>query len=396
MTTPPPRLPPYLLPDRSVHVIISTKSGSHNAQPYYNTTLQPLLAQHSIKHQVHTTTSHTTIATLCSKLFIPFATKGVKQTLLLLSGDGGVIDIVNTIATTLMRSSDDYRAPSIFVKPVIVLFPLGTANALATSAGISNDPLEVLLYGTPKPLPIFEVTFSKGARLVVNEGQSRELISPDDEESTIYGAVVFSWGLHASLVATSDTTEYRKHGVERFKMAAAELLKDTHVYRGKVSIWRDPDSELEDLIYPEAVDGTTVEEDSHVYILAPLVSTLDPGFLISPSTITPSNTLYLLAIAPVPHSPSSASSEETLTNASSLTQTLTKAYQNGTHVPSPNTLYHPITSLRIEMNEPEERWRQVCVDGKIVAVKEGGWVEVRMLPGMGMDGRRVVEIVVPS
>ena len=32
-------------------------------------------------------------------------------------------------------------------------------------------------------------------------------------------------------------------------------------------------------------------------------------------------------------------------------------------------------------------------DGKIVAVGEGGWVEIKWLAGSGIDGRRVVELV---
>ena len=298
-----------------------------------------------------------------------------------------------------MRDTDDTRIASIFIKPVICLFPLGTANALATSAKIAPDPISVLLTGRPKPLPIFEVKFSKGSKLVSDEGRSRDVITFDDDpEPTIYGAVIFSWGLHASLVATSDTAEYRKHGVERFKMAAQELMQDLHTYRGKVQMQRDRYSDFEALQYPSSDTDTKSNEtntkepagstdseshdDSHVYILAPLVNTLDPGFVISPSTDTPSNDLYLLAVK--------------LGNAAELMRILTLAYQSGAHISEPSIVYHPISALRIDFHEDEERWRQVCVDGKIVAVEKNGWVEVRMLPGMGMDGRRVVELVVPT
>ncbi len=404
-TTPLHPLPPHLSPDHNIHVIISILSGRHEAQSYYTNTLKSILDQHSIPHLVHTTTSIHSITEFCTTRFIPASIKGVKQTILLLSGDGGVIDIVNTIASTLMRDADDTRGASIFVKPVICLFPLGTANALATSAKVASDPISMLLKGRPKPLPIFEVRFSKDSRLVRDEGQSRDPITfEDDPEPTMYGAVVFSWGLHASIVATSDTVEYRKHGVERFKMAAQELLKDAHIYRGEVQIQRDRYGYFEPLKYPNTTttannnDPDTTKTpassdldprsgDQHVYILAPLVSTLDPGFLISPTTNTPSETLYVLAIAPT---------ADPKATADNLMKTLTAAYQKGAHISSDSVVYHPISSLRISMQEPEERWRQVCVDGKIIAVEQGGWVEVRMLPGMGMDGRRVVELVVPS
>ena len=56
-------------------------------------------------------------------------------------------------------------------------------------------------------------------------------------------------------------------------------------------------------------------------------------------------------------------------------------------------MYENIEGLRIEFDEDEEHWRQVCVDGKIVAVAKGGWVEVTRIPATGMDARRVVELV---
>lgn len=439
------RLASYLASDRDIHVIISILSGRHDAQAYFDQTLKPVLAQHSVSHTVHTTTSAKSISQLCISRFIPAACKGVKQTILLLSGDGGVIDIVNTIATTLMRDTYDHREASVFVKPVICLFPLGTANALATSAGISADPISTLLTGRPRPLPIFEARFSKGSKLVTEYGQAREPIThPDDPEPRIYGAVVFSWGLHASLVATSDTPEYRKHGVERFKMAAQELLKESHVYKGKVMTKRDRYGDFEDLAYPalktasntqSETDGSvdtnssttttnttppSSSTDEHIYILAPLVSSLEPSFLISPHTQTPSNTLRLLAIAP---SQTGTPAERADKNSTELMRILTLAYQNGAHVsastsstsvnpsnsesdtgpspspptsnPEPTVIYHPIDSLRIQMHESDEVWRQVCIDGKIVAVNEGGWVQLNMLPAVGMDGRRVVEVVCP-
>jgi hypothetical protein len=318
-----------------------------------------------------------------------------------------------------MRDTYDYRPGNVFVRPVVCLIPLGTANALAGSAGITlgswkqssssaesgagettqepgeeGNALKVMLTGKPTPLPMFEVKFSSGSRLVTNEGQNREVISESDEP-TIYGAVIFSWCLHAALVALSDSTEYRKHGVERFKMAAGELMKDEHMWKGKVSFKRERDGEYEELSYG-------AENGGHVYIVAPLVSQLDPGFVISPHTRTPDDTLRLLAITPAPGSSSSetksaAAADTPSTYTSHISSILMAAYNKGAHITpnqSPHVQYHPITSLRIEMQESEEKWRMVCVDGKIVAVEEGGWVEMTMLEGKGMGGRRVVEVVV--
>jgi hypothetical protein len=319
-----------------------------------------------------------------------------------------------------MRDTYDHRPGNVFVRPVVCLIPLGTANALAGSAGITlgswkqlsssdesgsgettqesgeeGSALKVMLTGKPTPLPMFEVKFSPGSRLVTNEGQERKVISESDEP-TIYGAVIFSWCLHASLVALSDTTEYRKHGVERFKMAAGELMKDEHLWKGKVSFKRERDGEYEELSYGAEAGG-------HIYIVAPLVSQLDPGFVISPHTKTPDDTLRLLAISPAPGSSSSEmnsgaeAADARSTYTSHIYSILMAAYNKGAHITpnqSPHVQYHPITSLRIEMQESDEKRRMVCVDGTIVAVEEGGWVEMTMLEGKGMGGRRVVDVVV--
>ncbi|KAK5197199.1 hypothetical protein LTR99_000442 [Exophiala xenobiotica] len=363
-----PPLPPHLLPDREVHVIISLLSGHRKAQGYYDDTLKPFLDSYGVTYSTHTTKSAKSITELTTGLILPNATKGVKQTIVLLSGDGGVVDIVDTLTSRLNRSNDDIRRPSVFIKPVIALVPMGTANALAWSSKVAHDPLQVMMTGTPKSLPSFQARFSPGAKLVVDEGQGREEPqNSEDDETIMYGAVVFSWGLHASLVAMSDTTEYRKHGLERFRMAAEQLLKDSHRYRGKVK-WRKAGGEWTELSGPE-----------HSYILASLVSNLEEKFQISPATRPVDGTLRLVHIGPE--------------SASEIMRLLGLAYQSGQHVADPKVTYEDIDGLRVEFDEEDEQWRLVCVDGKIVAIARGGWVEVTRIPGSGIDGRRVIELV---
>jgi diacylglycerol kinase family enzyme len=361
-------LPPHLLPDREVHVVVSILSGQHKAKGYYEETLQPLLDQYGIRYITHLTRSSKTIIELCEEVFIPNAQQGVKQTIILLSGDGGIVDIVNTFTTILMRHNDDARRPSIFLKPVICLIAMGTGNALAWSSGVAKDPVKTMMKGRPKPLPSFKICFSPGAHLVVNEGRERESLNlSDHDDSVTYGAVVASWGLHASLVAMSDTVEYRKHGVARFKMAAEQLLREGHKYCGKVQ-WREGNE-----------DWIDVSGNEHSYVLATMVSNLEEHFQISPETQPVDGSLRLVAIGAEP-------GEE-------IMRLLGLAYQGGQHVSDPKVTYKSIEGLRIEMHEPDEQWRQVCVDGKIIAVAEGGWVEVTRIPGTGIDARRVVELV---
>ena len=63
--------------------------------------------------------------------------------------------------------------------------------------------------------------------------------------------------------------------------------------------------------------------------------------------------------------------------ANAMEAVLGKAFTDGSHVDDAAVEYESVSSVRIEIQETEERWRRVCVDGKIVVVPEGGWVEVR-------------------
>ncbi|RMZ88407.1 hypothetical protein DV736_g4357, partial [Chaetothyriales sp. CBS 134916] len=119
----PTPLPPHLSPSRSIHVIISTKSGTEGAQQYYEGILKPILDTHGIKPIVHTTTSMQSIIELCRGPFSRNASKGIEQTILLLSGDGGLVDIVDTLSSLLTHDKKDDES-SIFVNPTIALFPL--------------------------------------------------------------------------------------------------------------------------------------------------------------------------------------------------------------------------------------------------------------------------------
>lgn len=397
--------------------MVSTASGSHAAQSFLDDTLLPHFSKNlphfEIKKNlfVHTTRSPATITFLTLRTFLPIAKKGVKTTILLLSGDGGISDLVNAFASTLQRDIDDFRPPSIFFKPIVVLLPLGTANALAHSAGIvarGDGGMKALMEGRGRPLPMFEVKFEKGSRVVTDEGRGRAEFFRAGEEGMvqrlkeidegggensdiaelgcydtdgyvrIYGCVVFSWGLHASLVALSDTAEMRKHGIDRFKTAAGELLQGAHAYTGTVKYKAGGSNQWQTLQHK----GLQTDLSSkHKYILATQVSNLEEKFCISPHSNPMDGSLRLLAIGNQP-------SEKVM-------EVLMSAYEQGKHINKCEDVivYESIDSLRIEFDEPDEKWRQICVDGKIVAIEQGGWVEVRKMPAGGVDGRRVVELV---
>ena len=361
-----PSLPPQLSiplgPDddaANVHIIISIRSGIGEAQDFFDHVVRNTLEAVGLQKQayrVHVTESERSLTELARTVFFPRANDGVAQTLLLLSGDGGIVDIVNVLLSSV-------QSPR-YVKPAIGLVAMGTGNALANSTSLNHGAtkgLDNFLRGRPHSLPTFKAKFSPGSEFLVNEGRSSEpLPLSEDGSGVVYGAVVCSWALHASLVADSDTTEYRKHGSNRFQMAANELLAPSdgskpHVYKGKIT-----------LIKTDQLGREThhvLERQEHMYILATLVSNLEEKLTISPHSKPLDGQLRLLHFGPV-------SSAEVM-------RILSMAFQGGGHVEDEVVGYENVVGLRIDFDETDSRWRRVCVDGKIVRVGESGWVEVR-------------------
>lgn len=354
----------------NLHIIISIGSGVGGAKRFFDTILKAtleLLGLDRRAYQLHETESEFHITELSRTIFLPRANQGVAQTILLLSGDGGIVDIINVLLSSLQSNS--------FVKPVIGLLALGTGNALANSIGltpVSSTGLQTLLKGKPVSLPTFSAKFSSGSRFVADEGKSvAPLLRSDKGLDLVYGAVVCSWALHASLVAESDTLEYRKYGAERFKMAAQELLSPSdgsapHSYRGKITIFKKGLEEHKETV--------SLDRREHMYILASLVSNLEENLRISPHSKPLDGQLRLVHFGPLPN-----------TQVMSIFEL---AYQGGLHIDDANVQYNDIDGLRIDFEEQDERWRRVCIDGKIVRVNEGGWVEIRK------ERRNVIDIIV--
>lgn len=353
----------------NLHIIISTGSGISEARLFFDDILKEVLLTLGINddsYMLHTTESEKSISDLTRSVFLPRSNEGVAQTILLISGDGGVADILNELLL--------YSRKDAYVKPVIGLLPLGTGNALANSTGLnrgSTRGLRSLLTGKPYSLPTFAATFSPGSELLIDEGRIAEVL-PTLEKGfgVVYGAVVCSWAFHASLVADSDTLEYRKYGNQRFQMAAQELLTPSdgsapHVYKGKLTLLKRDNDGHE--------TSSTLDRREHMYVLASLVSNLEEMLKISPHSKPLDGQLRLVHFGAV-------SSAEVM-------RIMQLAYQGGRHIDNEAVCYDDIDGLRIDFEEENDRWRRVCVDGKIVRVNQGGWVEIRK------EVRDVIDIV---
>lgn len=360
-------VPPHLNSDSAdVLVLVSTTSGGGTASSYYSNVVRPLLEILKISAELEETTSPSSISDCIAARSAP----GTRpQTILLLSGDTGIFDAINSPTA---RSAENIT---------LAVFPLGTGNAFASSVHLSRgfSPLHSLLFGTPHQLPTFRARFAPGSRWV---GRSE----PIPEEGFI-GAVVVSWGFHAALVADSESLRGEGIGIERFKIAAQQNLERIHEYQGRVSIlppngteWRsvqrpeskdddnDPATLVDDVHPPEMLLPQTRgrrQGDPHFYALATMCSNLEEAFRISPSSKLGERLIRVVHFPPM-------DGEEVMS-------LMSGAYNGGTHVDDERVGYEVAMGVRIDMAEDDERWRRVCVDGGTVVLPEGGWVECTVM-----------------
>lgn len=371
-------LPEHLNPAarNDVTVIVSQTSGGGRAAQYYDDVLDPFLSLLS----VHADIVHTTSASSISETISQVSARATQQTVVLLSGDTGIFDALNAQADSLANVT-------------LSIFPLGTGNALASSVHTSRgiSPLAALLFGKPHTLPTFRVRFSPGSKWI-----STDEYIPEDG---VTGAVVVSWGFHASLVADSESLRGEGVGVERFQRAANENLQNPHTYRGRLLIlppgdteWHpvrqrpvrngtdysmgDNDSPAESPPDDDDGDGDKVAStpssfgsagssgsmsQGHFYALATMCSNLEEAFRISPGSILGEQLIRVVHFQPMERGDVEA--------------LMGGAYQGGTHVDDERVGYVVARGVRIEMDEEEERWRRVCVDGATVVLPRDGWVE---------------------
>jgi diacylglycerol kinase family enzyme len=181
----------------NVYVVVSTLSGAGLAVTAFDNLLQPLLKQFNIPfsvHKSHSKTSHQEFLKLIT--FSP----DQENIIVIFGGDTMIYDFLNSVPNNQNLSSSH----RITICPI----PCGTGNALAMSLGTISIPIGItkalgISETFPQPLPVLKVT-----------------IRERDIERVIWGTVVCSWGLHASLVADSDDPEMRRqYGANRFTVS---------------------------------------------------------------------------------------------------------------------------------------------------------------------------------
>ena len=382
-------------------VIVSTGggvNGKSKAEVQYESLVRPVLKEiglfegsagevesSSASYSVIYTTSQYSIEEFIKKFHTSHSQRPT-QTLLLLSGDTSLFEVLNNLPNPI---------PPSLPKFYLSLLPTGTGNALCSSIYLQYHPLSSLLLGSARNLPLFHAQFSPDSLLLSQSGKHSIL------DRGLYGAVVISWAFHASLVADSDAPPYREKypGTQRFQVAARENLTPLpHLYNGRISVQQQPNGPWEDL-----QKELSEEHRGYWYFLATLVSRLEATFLINPLGEPLDGKLRVVHFARLPV-PVSVAMEAHTMGAKSVIQAMEAAYDQGRHVELPGVEYEKdgVEGVRIQVDEEDyvpkgegaaergaERWRRICIDGAIVELQKGGWVEIRRILE-GLEGVKLV------
>lgn len=323
-------LPPHLRqPVLVIDLVLSGTGRPPNAPDLYPQLLQPLFAAVGVVHHYIRTELKTHIADIAASL----SSRGASITVVFLSGDTLVHELINHLDATLAGAV------------TLVLVPTGTGNALLRLVGHMDvwAALQALFQPlTPKPLPVYRVDFPEGST-VVHSGVPVRLL---------YFLVVVLWCFHALLVADSETPEMRKLGMQRFQVAARENLQRDQCYHGLFSVTGGPSATARTVAGPLS------------YLVVTPVKRFEPTFDILPAgnVFTPDAHAVVM-----PH-----------VLGSDLVEVMTKAYAKGAHVDDPRVEYLHLDgalTARIVLDEADAHQRRVCVDGEIVACGRGS-VEV--------------------
>ena len=98
----------------TLYVLISTLSGTHLASQFFDELLYPLLWELGFKKGSHTviwTSNAHSVKNFAKEVLFPNAIRGYRQTVLMLSGDGGTVDIINE----LYKNKDGYHERLVFL-----------------------------------------------------------------------------------------------------------------------------------------------------------------------------------------------------------------------------------------------------------------------------------------
>ncbi|GAB1743028.1 hypothetical protein NU219Hw_g8724t1 [Hortaea werneckii] len=414
---------PQINSSPNLHVLLSNTVNMDVTMSTWQSLVQPLLgylalSQHA-DYAVHSISSEDEIVEFVSSLLLPRATQGIRQTVILLGGDDAITCILNAMLSTgpsnywvrkqAAAETDPFNIPG-FVKPTLGLIPCGTSNVLAHNNYITGNRitkhstrgLRTLLLGDIDPLPYFRVAFSPGAQLIAESAQGKECSTfgkmhghqakhkvAGDDVPTLYGAIAASWALHPHEM--SQLHQSNRSGI------AANVQDDSQpaifpACKGKVTLYEatrllpcEPDGF--GIFTGQRTEKRELIRREHMCVLASCCAFLDEELEISPENRYGEGFRVIEFGASLPltqrnsdavNERTRAEDDSTISDVGDRTRkAIQAAYNRGAHVRDSWVGYHEVQSIRIETyGTGNERERLFCVDGKLIELEEGGWVEV--------------------
>lgn len=302
------------------------------------------------------------------------------STVLILGGDTSIAEFVNSLIDQPLSRRQRQPDSSPADDPLhlnLICIPTGSGNAISNSIGHESIAKSIsrIFLGELQPLANFRVQFPEGSRFlqpnspIPTSSTTPAMLSSIPQLGSFHTFAVVSWGFHASLVADSDSAEYRKFGVARFQKAAMTNLEREQKYVGTIRLSNNDQISAVRLNAPHSEKSTTTDivlDTPHAYVLFTLVNELEKGYKISPDTRAPaSRDLHLIRI---PYMETAKFSEIVML-----------PYKEGAHVSNPDVSYFKLakrtqtddTEVLAAIITPEstdpiyQRW---CLDGQIVLV----------------------------
>lgn len=307
---------------------VSSGTGRQKEKDVYNKILAPLFAELGIKHRYLKTESAATITEFAQEL------RGGSYAVILISGDTSVTELINALPENETGAVN------------ICVVPCGTGNSIALSLGTTTvfAALQRFFRSVggiqPVQLHTYEALFPDGSYYVNSKIPIKDKVR---------FVVVLSWAFHAALVADSDTPELRKHGVDRFRMAAESNLEKNCSYEGSY------------LIDTKSYNGP------FAYWLVTATSRFEEKFLILPKGDINRPELHVVLFG--------AQSDAT---GGYIMEVMQQVYQDGSHVDNKKVVYQRIGTESGVWLTTEGRNERFCVDGAIVVVPEPGTIGIRL------------------
>jgi hypothetical protein len=346
------------IPEMPLIVVSNPVSGDRTAVNLTTERILPLLASHNIVPHKVAVTEHvghagTLLLSYIDSLAPSTCADGI--TLVLVSGDGTLHEIVNALHSARGKREDPFPALR------IVLIPGGTANAMHSSffppsssptASSAAEPtllasLLSFLSVTPRLVPL-TLAYTRISPPVSpnNDRPDRGPASVSGSNgsgggSDIVSVVVTSTALHAAILYDSEALRASVPGIERFKLAAAQNA--TTWYRARVRLLgpvQRYDVTADAFIPVDEREEPFELQGPFAYFLSTVnVDRLEPLFRIAPlqRAMPPppgALTMDVLAVRPLrdPSLEGKAGEEERERYKDRIWSAINGAYEDGAHV----------------------------------------------------------------